>query len=81
MKTNYFLPALLALSAVLNLSGCIVAHDDYDHGYRASRSDGYRYYDGYRYEHGDRVSRDGRRDVGWCDIHRDDIHCRVATAP
>jgi len=64
MKTNYLLAALLALTAVLNLSGCVAARDD-----------------DYRYDHGDRVARDGRRDVGWCNVHRDDVHCRVATAP
>ncbi len=71
MTTKYLVAALLALTAVLNLSGCVVAHDD-----------GYRYDDeGYRYDHGDRVSREGRRDVGWCSVHRDDVHCRVATGP
>jgi hypothetical protein len=32
----------------------------------------------YTYDRGDRVDRDGNRDVGWCDVHRDDMHCRVA---
>jgi hypothetical protein len=30
----------------------------------------------YRYEHGDRVDSRGHRDVGWCDHHHEDEHCR-----
>ena len=30
----------------------------------------------YRFEHGDRIDRDGHREVRWCDAHRDDEHCR-----
>jgi hypothetical protein len=30
----------------------------------------------YRYERGDRVDRDGHRDVGWCNDHHEDDHCR-----
>ena len=30
----------------------------------------------YRWEHGDRVDREGHRDVRWCDAHHEDEHCR-----
>jgi hypothetical protein len=30
----------------------------------------------YRWEHGDRIDRDGHREVRWCDAHREDEHCR-----
>jgi hypothetical protein len=31
----------------------------------------------YRWEHGDRIDRFGHREVGWCDSHREDEHCRA----
>lgn len=46
--------------ALFNLSGC--ARVD-DHG-------------PYRWEHGDRIDRDGHREVHWCDAHHEDEHCR-----
>jgi hypothetical protein len=49
------------LVALLNLSGC--ARGDGDHG-------------PYRWEHGDRIDRDGHREVRWCDGHHEDEHCR-----
>jgi hypothetical protein len=30
----------------------------------------------YRFENGDRIDRDGHREVHWCDDHREDDHCR-----
>jgi hypothetical protein len=47
--------------ALLNLSGCTRVEED--HG-------------PYRFEHGDRVDRDGHREVRWCDGHHEDEHCR-----
>ena len=50
----------VALLLALNLSGCVVLHDE----------------EAYRYENGDRVSLDGSiRYVGWCHAHPQNIHC------
>ncbi|HEY1724032.1 MAG TPA: hypothetical protein VGF89_01320 [Steroidobacteraceae bacterium] len=56
--------AILTVSALLSLSGCIVtpAHDH-------DRVE-------YRYENGDRIDSNGHREVHWCDAHHDDEHCR-----
>jgi hypothetical protein len=55
--------AILTVSALLSLSGCIVTpdrpHDVVE----------------YRYENGDRIDSHGHRDVHWCDSHHDDEHC------
>ncbi len=54
--------ALAALIlSVLGVSGCIV---DRDRG-------------PYTWEHGDRIDRYGHREVGWCNAHGDDEHCRA----
>jgi len=55
--------ALSALTMVVSISGCVVAHGPYDHG-------------PYRYENGDRIDRDGNREAHWCDSHNDDQGCR-----
>jgi hypothetical protein len=48
------------MTALFNLSGCGRG----DHGAEP-----------YHWEHGDRVDRDGHRDVRWCDSHHEDEHC------
>jgi hypothetical protein len=60
MKASYRIAVLGAIAAVANLSACHV-HDD--HG-------------PYRYENGDRIDRDGRREVRWCENHHEDENCR-----
>lgn len=60
-----------AIAALSSLSGCVIAPDQ---GYRDH--DGHRDQDRYRYENGDRIDRDGHREVRWCDRHHDDEHCR-----
>lgn len=60
MKTATRLLMFGAIAALSSLSGCFVGPHD----------------DGYRYENGDRIDRDGHRDVHWCDGHHDDEHCR-----
>jgi hypothetical protein len=53
--------SLGVMVALLNLSGCTRVEED--HG-------------PYRFEHGDRVDKDGHRDVRWCDGHHEDEHCK-----
>ncbi|HWW20822.1 MAG TPA: hypothetical protein VNZ06_08460 [Steroidobacteraceae bacterium] len=55
--------AVGAVVALMNLSGCIVAERDHDHG-------------PYTWEHGDRIDHYGHREAGWCDRHHEDEHCR-----
>ena len=57
---------LVALLAVLNLSGCFVARDNGT-------------YHNYRNDRGDLVIDNGVRYVGWCDAHLRDPHCHSAT--
>ena len=61
------------VTVLLSLSGCVIApdHERYrDHEANRDREQ-------YRYEHGDRIDREGHRDVRWCDRHHDDDeHCR-----
>ena len=59
-KQINFLAAAVTLLVALNLTGCVVLHDE----------------DAYRYENGDRVSPDGSiRYVGWCNAHPQNVHC------
>jgi hypothetical protein len=60
MKTTTRLLMFGAIAALSSLSGCVVGVHD----------------DGYRYENGDRIDRQGHREVHWCDAHHDDEHCR-----
>jgi len=59
MKTTTRLLMFGAIAALSSLSGCVVGVHD----------------DGYRYENGDRIDRQGHREVHWCDGHHDDEHC------
>ena len=62
---------LLAALATINLAGCVWVPDharDSDRDHSTVREQ-------YRYENGDRVDREGHREVGWCNQHRDDEHC------
>ncbi len=63
MNTFNRLAALSAMALLVGVSGCVVAP-----GHDRDR--------GYRYEHGDRIDRDGHREIRWCDDHRGDEHCR-----
>jgi hypothetical protein len=51
------------LTALVSISGCVVAPGPSDHG-------------PYRYENGDRIDRNGNRDANWCGNHSDDQGCR-----
>jgi len=64
MNTLHRMAVLAVITAVVNVSGCYVGrdHGPYDYG-------------PYRYENGDRIDRDGHRDVHWCDSHHDDENC------
>jgi hypothetical protein len=37
---------------------------------------GYGRHEAYQYEHGGRLDRYGHREAGWCEHHREDVHCR-----
>ncbi len=67
MHRIHRLAAWVPMIALLGLSGCVIA-PDHDRGYRD--------HDEYRYENGDRIDREGHREVHWCDSHHDDEHCR-----
>jgi hypothetical protein len=59
MRPINLLVACAAVLVMLSLSGCWVPPD---HG-------------PYTYDRGDRVDRDGNRDVGWCVEHPGNVHC------
>jgi hypothetical protein len=59
MNTLHRITVLSALTTLVSISGCVVAHGPYDHG-------------PYRYENGDRIDSNGNRDSHWCDSHNDD---------
>jgi hypothetical protein len=65
MKPFYRTAVLGAITTLVSISGCIVAGDRGPHDQAT-----------YRYENGDRIDRDGHREVRWCDNHHDDEHCR-----
>ena len=58
--------ALVALLALLNLSGCFISRDAPSHH-------------SYRNERGDLIIDNGVRYVGWCDAHLRDPHCHSGT--
>jgi hypothetical protein len=61
MNTFHRIVVLGALTTLVSISGCIVAHGP-DHG-------------PYTYENGDRVDHDGNREAHWCDSHHDEEGC------
>lgn len=70
MNTFYRIAVLGAITTLVSISGCYVARDHGPHD-RGPYDQG-----AYRYENGDRIDRDGHREVRWCDNHHDDEHCR-----